>query len=133
MEERLFLDTSAIVALLQQEEGWQALAKRLNHAQSVHCSAIVILEAVMRLSTIRGVAPPVAERSVRAFLSGVDAELLDVGGRTATHAVRAFEAFGKGRHPARLNFGDCFSYACAKQAGLTLLYKGDDFAQTDLG
>jgi ribonuclease VapC len=50
----------------------------------------------------------------------------------AAIAIRAFSQFGKGRHPARLNLGDCFSYACAKEHGLRLLYKGADFAQTDL-
>ena len=47
-------------------------------------------------------------------------------------ALMAFEQFGKGRHPAALNFGDCFAYACARFAGTPLLYKGDDFAQTDI-
>ena len=47
-------------------------------------------------------------------------------------AVECFERFGKGRHPARLNFGDCLSYACAKAHGARLLFKGDDFAQTDV-
>jgi len=47
-------------------------------------------------------------------------------------AIDAFERFGKGRHPAALNFGDCFAYACARRFGVPLLYKGDDFPQTDI-
>jgi len=47
-------------------------------------------------------------------------------------AINAFDRYGKSRHPAALNFGDCFAYACARHAGVPLLYKGDDFPQTDI-
>jgi ribonuclease VapC len=48
-------------------------------------------------------------------------------------AIRAYAQYGKGRHPAQLNMGDCLAYACAKNYGVPLLYKGNDFTQTDLG
>ena len=50
----------------------------------------------------------------------------------ARRAVGCFQRFGKGRHPAQLNFGDCLSYACAKALGVTLLFRGDDFSKTDI-
>ena len=53
--------------------------------------------------------------------------------RSCRRAIRAFERFGRGRHPARLNMGDCFAYACAEDLGLPLLFKGEDFPLTDIG
>lgn len=58
--------------------------------------------------------------------------LVEVDAEQAERAVKAFERYGKGRNPARLNFGDCFSYALAKQTGEPLLFKGNDFSETDI-
>ena len=66
------------------------------------------------------------------FLQRSNVETLPITAETGSLALDAFERYGKGRHPARLNFGDCFAYAMAKQHGVPLLYNGEDFAQTDL-
>ena len=59
--------------------------------------------------------------------------VVDMPAATADLAIDAYARYGKGRHPAALNFGDCFAYACAKHFDVPLLYKGNDFAQTDIG
>ncbi len=66
------------------------------------------------------------------FLQEVQAEVVPATRETASIAIDAFARYGKGRHPAKLNFGDCFSYAGARTANMPLLYVGQDFAQTDL-
>ncbi|CAN5295645.1 hypothetical protein BH09PSE1_BH09PSE1_29370 [soil metagenome] len=58
--------------------------------------------------------------------------MMSIGASEHRLALEAFDRFGKGRHPAALNMGDCFAYACAKSLAVPLLYKGDDFAQTDV-
>jgi ribonuclease VapC len=68
-----------------------------------------------------------------AFLRDAVIEVASIGEGTSILSLDVFAKYGKGRgHPARLNFGDCFAYAMAKQHGVPLLYKGDDFSQTDL-
>ena len=71
-------------------------------------------------------------RDLDLFLDRAEVELVPVDVEQAREARRAFSRFGKGRHPAGLNFGDCFSYALARVLGAPLLFKGDDFAKTDL-
>ena len=65
-------------------------------------------------------------------MSSADIAEAPIGATIGAAAVACFETYGKGRHPARLNFADCLSYACAKANGATLLFKGDDFAKTDV-
>lgn len=69
---------------------------------------------------------------VEDFLTELNADILYANSDTARVALDAFSRYGKGRHPARLNFGDCFSYAGAKAAGAALLFGGEDFRRTDL-
>ncbi|SIQ52198.1 PIN domain-containing protein [Rhizobium sp. RU33A] len=69
---------------------------------------------------------------VEEFLAELDAEILPATRETALAAIDAFSRYGRGRHPARLNFGDCFSYASAKASGAPLFYVGEDFRRTDL-
>jgi ribonuclease VapC len=73
-----------------------------------------------------------SEETVEAFLALARITVAPVPAEARSLAIEAFDRFGKGRHPAALNFGDCFAYACAKLAGVPLLYKGDDFPQTDI-
>lgn len=73
-----------------------------------------------------------AELEVLAYAGSAEITIIEIGAREATMAVNAFARFGKGLHPAKLNMGDCFAYACAKTHGVPLLYKGDDFALTDI-
>lgn len=126
------LDSSVLVALLAKEPGWTALADRVDQVERRFTSAVAVLETVMVLASLMRVEPHLAGRIVNEFLTTHDVRLMTIDAAVGSRAIQAFEAFGKGRHPARLNLGDCLSYACAKEAGLTLLYKGGDFARTDL-
>lgn len=84
------------------------------------------LARVLRLTTVD------AERLVKNLLKEKKAEIVPIRDETCTIALDAFSRFGKGRHPAALNMGDCFAYACAKELGVPVLFKGDDFSKTDI-
>lgn len=130
----VFVDTSVVVAILAGEDDAAEWSRRLEEADSLVTSALVILEAVMRLSTLLAVDPRVAGRAVDAFLQEADIAVVPIGYEEASLSIEAFAVFGKGRgHPAQLNLADCLSYACAKARSVQLLYKGDDFSRTDLG
>lgn len=73
-----------------------------------------------------------AERLVGSLLKGKQTEIVPIRAKTCAIALDAFSRFGKGNHPARLNMGDCFAYACARELQVPLLFKGNDFAQTDI-
>ena len=92
----------------------------------------VIYEATVVLAGKQSLAINEAERLVRSLLAALKVSVTDVTDHTASIALDAFARYGKGRHPAKLNFGDCFSYAGAKMAAVPLLYVGEDFAKTDL-
>jgi len=129
----VFVDTSVIVAILSKEPDATAFAERIEGATCL-TSALVVLEACMRLSTKLAIDPVAVEARVWAFLDEAGIALAPMDAGTARLAVRAFADYGKGRgHKAQLNLADCFSYACAKAQGVGLLYKGRDFAATDLG
>jgi ribonuclease VapC len=129
----MFIDTSVIVAILSREPDATEFANKIETAQCC-TSALVILEASMRLSTKLGVDPVEVERRIWALVDEAGITLAPMDEKTATLAVKAFADYGKGRgHPAQLNLADCLSYACAKALGVPLLYKGKDFARTDLG
>ena len=129
----MFVDTSVIVAILSKEPDATEFANKI---EAVECctSALVILEAAMRLSTKLGIDPVAVEQRIQAFMDEARIALAPMDARTASLAVKAFADYGKGRgHPAQLNLADCLSYACAKAQGIPLLYKGNDFSHTDLG
>ena len=128
----MFLDASAMIAVIVREEDGQALAARLGQADRVHTSPIAIYEAVLGVARIRNSGTPGAQRIVDQFLSAAGAEIVPITAEIGRGATRAFERFGRGQHPARLNMGDCFAYACARALGVPLLFKGDDFSQTDI-
>jgi ribonuclease VapC len=130
----MFVDTSAVVAILSEEGDAADLARRIEEAPASITSALVVLEAVMRLSTKLAIDPIDVEAAVSEFLHEAGIAIVPIGSTAAKLAVQAFAAYGKGRgHPAQLNLADCLSYACAKEHGVPLLYKGNDFARTDLG
>jgi ribonuclease VapC len=129
----MFIDTSVIVAILAREPDATAFADRIE-AATCCTSALVVLEATMRLATKLGIDPVAVGQRVNALLEAGGITLAPMDGRTASLAVQAFADYGKGRgHPAQLNLADCLSYACAKAQGVPLLYKGKDFSHTDLG
>jgi ribonuclease VapC len=128
----MFLDASAIVAILAGEDDAASLTARVARAAALHTSGLAIYEAAAGLARIGNVPPRDALELVNAFLADARAQVVPIERKTAEQAVDAFARFGKGRHKAGLNMGDCFAYACARQAMAPLLCKGDDFPQTDI-
>ena len=128
----MFVDASAIIAMIAREEEGSALAARLDQASRVHVSAVVVYEAVLGLARAGNIAIIDAQAIVDRFIDEVEAEIVPIVAETSRVAVTAFDRFGKGRHPAGLNLGDCFAYACARVLDEPLLYKGDDFPRTDI-
>jgi len=123
------LDTSAIVAVLLKEPGYERLTALIDQAAEVVVGAPSVLEAGMVLSSrLRQDARPV----IQALLRQIRARIVPFDDDHAWASTGAFLRFGGGRHPASLNFGDCMSYAVASLAGQPLLYVGDDFGKTDI-
>jgi ribonuclease VapC len=128
----MFLDASAIIAIIARESDAAAFAGRLRQAKEVHTSPIAVYEAVLGLARVGNTSIQDAEIVLNRFLEEVQAEIMSIGAEIGRSAIAAFDRFGKGRHPAGLNMGDCFAYACASQLDLPILFKGDDFPQTDI-
>lgn len=130
----MFVDTSVLVAMLSAEDDAVEWAERLERSPMAMTSALVVLEAAMRLSTKLAVDPLDVEISINELLRESNINVIAIDAEDGHLAVRAFAEYGKGRgHPAQLNLADCLSYACAKNRKVPLLYKGNDFAHTDLG
>jgi ribonuclease VapC len=130
----IFVDTSAVIAMLAKEPDGPALANKLEQARGRMTAAHVILESAMRLSSLFDLQPTAVELRVIALLRRTSTEVVPITEEIAHAAVVAFERYGKGRGTkANLNFGDCLSYAYAKAHGARLLFKGNDFSRTDIG
>lgn len=128
----MYVETSAIVAILIGEPDGSELLSRIEDSQTPTTSIVSKVEAALAIGRATGNLERSAE-IVEEFLERLEIRVTGVGADLYRPIVQVAVRFGKGSgHPARLNFGDCFSYAIAKQAGLQLLYKGDDFASTDL-
>lgn len=126
------IDASAIVAILNAEPDAKTLAAALGAVKAPITSPIAIYEATVALMRENNWTGEEAGAVVSAFIDEADVKVVVIDGDMATSAVRAFERFGKGRHPAQLNMGDCFAYACAQANHAPLLFKGNDFARTDI-
>jgi ribonuclease VapC len=124
------LNSSVIVAILTREAGAEAYDSLVNSARRLLVGAPTLVEASMVLTTRLG--PDKGMTALLRFLDQANCEVIDFTRLHFVEAALAFQQFGKGRHPAALNMGDCHSYATAKVAGAALLYKGNDFALTDL-
>lgn len=128
----MFVDTSALVAIIDQETDWKDLLARLEQTDIRLTSPLAIWEAANAMERLRAWGFDEAERAVKSFLDAMEISTIDVTAQIGQEALRAARLYGKGRHPARLNFGDCFAYACAKVLDARLLCRGDDFPQTDI-
>jgi ribonuclease VapC len=128
----MFVDASAFVAILAYEEDAEELLARLQRAEIRYTSPMAVWETSLALGRQRQLAPTDALKLVTDFMKLLFVIVEPVSLEMGELAVVAHQRFGKGRHPAALNFGDCFAYACARQLGMPLLYKGDDFSQTDI-
>ena len=122
-------DTSAFVAVLNNESDAILYRRLLLEAESVLVSAATAVELHI-VVTVRLGAEGILQ--LDRLLAQPLFEIIPVDQNLVILANQAYERYGKGRHPAKLNFGDLFSYALAKSRNLPLLYKGDDFTQTDL-
>lgn len=128
----MFIDASALTAMLVDERDARELLARMQNYLHRITSPLAVWETVFAVARILGLEVKAAEAAVEEFLALTGVSVEPVSAEVRTVAIDAFARFGKGRHPAALNFGDCFAYACAKQVGVPLLYKGDDFPQTDI-
>lgn len=125
----MVIDTSAIVAILFDEPERNDFIRLIAATDTRLVSAVGRVEAAFVVEVRKR--EPGRERLDRFFrLSGAD--IVGVTPEQAEIAVAAFRRFGRGRHPAGLNIGDCFSYALAKTTGERLLFKGEDFGRTDI-
>jgi ribonuclease VapC len=123
------LDTSAIIAIELREPGYEALILKISNASVLMMGAPTVLETAMALSS-RLKREALAE--IMAFLSRARVEIVPFTAEHMRVAVSAHSRFGRGRHPAQLNFGDCLCYATASIAAMPLLFTGGDFSRTDL-
>ncbi len=126
----MVLDSSAIVAIHLKEPGFERLVQAIEEAEVVAVGAPTLVESAMVLTSRLG---SDARPLLFAFLRRVEAEIVGFGELHLDAAVAAFVRFGRGRHPAGLNFGDCLAYAVASVADQPLLFTGEDFARTDVG
>jgi ribonuclease VapC len=122
------VDTSALVACALGEPDFEVYASLLIDAESPLISAPNWLEFQIVMANRKNLAPEKAERWLEAY----DMRVIAFTSEMSKAAGRAHQRFGKGRHPAALNFGDCCAYATAKLLNLPLLFKGNDFSQTDV-
>jgi ribonuclease VapC len=128
----MFVDASAIFAIIAQESDWRKLSERLTRADQIFVSPLSIWEAVVGLARESRYPLEKAEQLVNRFVQEIQATTIGIDGKIGREALRASRLYGRGRHKAALNFGDCFAYACAKTLDVPLLCKGDDFPQTDI-
>ena len=128
----MFLDASAAIAILADETDGEDLSRKLEGVENVLFSAIAHYETCVGYARAKGVAPTEAEDVVLQFLKDIRAHLVPLDEKIGREAMQAHTRFGKGRHKAALNMGDCFAYACARVHKVALLCKGDDFIHTDI-
>ena len=141
----MFLDASAIIAIIGDEpEAGYLIAKLELTTKPIYYSSVSAYEAIVGFARKKRdamigdqhpIPPPLidqAQRIIGGFLAELKAEEIAIGTGMHRKAIEACRTYGRAvAHPARLNFGDCFAYACAKTHNVPLLYKGDDFSQTD--
>ena len=125
----MIVDTSALVAVLFDEPDSERYATAMAQAARCRMSAANFLEAALVVEGRAGIS---GAQEIDIFIETAEIEIVPVSVEQARVARRAWREFGKGNHPAGLNFGDCFAYALAKVAGEPILYKGDDFTLTDV-
>lgn len=125
----MIVDTSAVLAILFEEEDAEIYARALAQADSCRMSAASFVETAI---VVDAQTKDKGSRQFDSFLRRAGIGIEPVSEEQAHIARQAYADFGKGRHPAALNFGDCFSYALAKATGEPLLFKGKDFKKTDI-
>ena len=125
----MIIDTSALVAVLDQESEAQRIVRTLASAPERILSAANLVEVGIVMQARRG---DDGARDLDLLLAKLRVDIAAVTANQADIARKAFRRYGRGRHAANLNFGDCFAYALAKDTSAPLLFKGDDFGLTDV-
>jgi ribonuclease VapC len=125
----VILASSAVVAVVQEELGHEVLEQKMREADSLAIGAPTLVETGIVLVHQSGDS---GHTAVTRFRAGLDVVVIPFGQPHWEAAADAFMRFGKGRHPAALNYGDCMTYATARIARRPLLFIGDDFARTDV-
>lgn len=125
----MILDTSAVIAVVFREKRHKQLEEALADADSLAISAPTLLETAM---VATGAFDQRGQELVIQFLADRGVKVIPFDSRHCRTAANAFSRYGKGRHPAGLNYGDCIAYAAASVAGEPLLFVGNDFARTDI-
>jgi ribonuclease VapC len=125
----MVIDTSAIIAILQNESDRPALSAAIEAAAIKLVSGVTFVEASVVIESRKGAIGAV---ELERFIDDTGAEVRLLTREQIEAARIAYRSFGKGRHPAGLNFGDCFAYALAKTTGFPVLAKGPEFARTDI-
>ncbi|MBN9244978.1 MAG: type II toxin-antitoxin system VapC family toxin [Mesorhizobium sp.] len=128
----MFIDASALTAILVGEAGSLELAGRMQRGRPLMTSPIAVWETSAAVARILGLPVSPARQVVFDYLQAAEIELAAIPPEAATLAIEAFDRYGKGRHPAQLNMGDCFAYACSRHFGEPLMFKGGDFPLTDI-
>ncbi len=129
----MFVDASAIIAILARESDADELADALDGARSPITSPVAVFEAALGVCRKRHASVGEARDDVLELLETGGIRTVSINGQEAQAALDAFSRYGKGRgHPAQLNLGDCFAYAMAKTNRTALLFKGEDFDKTDI-
>ncbi|WP_028164502.1 type II toxin-antitoxin system VapC family toxin [Bradyrhizobium elkanii] len=123
----MFIDASALTAMLTDEDEARELLARVQQSTTRLTSPLAVWEAAIAIARVLDLPIAAAAEAVESYLALMEIKMVN-----ARIALDAFDRFGKGRHPARLNFGDCFAYACARYLGEPLMFKGADFPQTDI-
>jgi len=125
----MVIDSSALIAILLAEPEAPALAQAIANDNEHLLSAVSALETAMVIETKKG---PAGGREFDLLLHKAQIEIVGMDAAQVQLAREAFLKFGKARHPAALNLGDCCAYALARHAGAPLLFKGEDFRRTDI-
>jgi ribonuclease VapC len=125
----MIIDTSALVAVLDQEPEAERIVRTLASAPERLLSAANLVEVGIVMQVRRG---DDGARDLDLLLAKLRVDIAEVTASQADLARKAFRRFGRGRHAANLNFGDCFAYALAKETSAPLLFKGNDFGRTDV-
>lgn len=128
----MFVDASALVAIVAQEPGFETLQEKFDGAGSLITSPLSIYETALALARLGNGNVTHVAKLLGDFLQNSGCHVVSIDSDIGAEAIAAFARFGRGRHQARLNMGDCFSYACAKALGLPILCKGEDFTLTDI-
>jgi ribonuclease VapC len=128
----VFLDASVLVSVMVDEDDATHLVEKIGSSNRRITSALALWEATRAVARIKNTSVTDVYGALSGLLRLFEISVVAIDADTGEAAVDAHNRYGKGNHPAKLNMGDCFAYACAKTNNARLLYKGDDFAETDL-